>query len=100
MKQYYECKKCGGTGIVPGCKHVLGGTCFSCNGTGKKRRVTKTKVVSQCWQVSCPAEGFTYPTLHKTEGEAQAFATQVAGMHLNPVEVSARETYTIVTKPV
>tara|TARA_R100000657_G_C4584831_1_gene45696 strand:- start:111 stop:413 length:303 start_codon:yes stop_codon:yes gene_type:complete len=100
MTQYYECKKCGGTGIVPGCKHVLGGTCFSCNGTGKKRRVTKTKVVSQCWQVSCPAEGFTYPTLHKTEGEAQAFATQVAGMHLNPVEVSARETYTIVTKPV
>ena len=100
MATYYECKKCGGSGVVLGCKHVLGGTCFSCNGTGKKRRVKKTKVVSQFWQVSCPAEGFVYPTLHKTQGEAQAFASQVAEMHLHPVSVSARETYKIITEPV
>lgn len=100
MATYYECKKCGGTGIVLGCKHVLGGTCFSCNGTGKKRRVKKTKVVSQVWQVSCPAEGFVYDLLHKTQEEAQGFASQVAEMHLHPVVVTPRETYKIITEPV
>ena len=34
-----DCKKCCGTGEVQ-YKHVLGGRCFKCNGTGK---VVKTK---------------------------------------------------------
>ena len=31
------CTRCGGTGLMP-FKHVKGGTCFKCNGTGSNKK--------------------------------------------------------------
>lgn len=33
-----ECGRCGGKGAIRGFGHVLGGVCFSCEGTGKRGR--------------------------------------------------------------
>lgn len=33
----YQCSRCGGSGRLSVFGHVLGGTCFKCNGTGKQR---------------------------------------------------------------
>lgn len=33
----YPCSRCGGSGRLSVFGHVLGGTCFKCNGTGKQR---------------------------------------------------------------
>jgi len=31
----FNCIKCDGKGIIKAFSHVVGGTCFACNGTGK-----------------------------------------------------------------
>ena len=100
--QYYPCKKCGGSGVVWRHSHVMGGKCFSCHGTGKKRRMKRVKVWSKYWQVSCPADGTVYnkpDCFFSTEAEAQEFAKAVAPMHLSELVVKERQTYKIVSTP-
>lgn len=38
----YECPKCGGTGRIDCYKHVNGGLCFMCNGSGRVDRKPRT----------------------------------------------------------
>ena len=100
--KYYECKKCGGSGVVWRHSHVMGGRCFSCSGTGKKRRMKREKVWSTFWQVSCPAEGVIYnrrDCFFATEAEALEFAKEVACMHLSELVVTKKQTYKIVSTP-
>lgn len=37
-KKWTMCKKCNGKGHIMGYAHISGGVCFSCMGSGKKRR--------------------------------------------------------------
>jgi ribosomal protein S27AE len=57
------CPRCGGSGILPQHKRIIGGTCFLCDGKGYVLR--KTKVVPSRW--------FT------------VFAKEVGGRTLKPV---------------
>lgn len=45
----YPCSRCGGSGRLSVFGHVLGGTCFKCNGTGKQRH--KPAAQSEKWAV-------------------------------------------------
>jgi hypothetical protein len=42
-----ECGKCGGTGVIRAYLHIVGGTCFSCDGRGYFER--KTEPVPSKW---------------------------------------------------
>jgi hypothetical protein len=86
-----ECNKCCGTGILLDCKHVMGGVCFSCGGTGVRHTRKRAKVVTDCFTVEC--EGVNYPSF-KTESEALEFADDVKCMHLEAVKVIKKQTFT------
>lgn len=86
-----NCNKCCGTGKVFGCDHVKSGVCFSCNGTGIKHKQKRIKVMKNAWLVT--SEGFEYPLVY-SEDEANSLADEVACMHLEPVQVIPKETYT------
>ncbi len=83
-----ECNKCCGTGIVDTCKHVMGGICFSCNGTGIKHTKKRTKITSIIYIVS---SGRTTYRPFKTECEAVEFSKKVECMHLEPIKITKKE---------
>ena len=63
----YDCGKCNGTGDLKMYKHVAGGVCFTCGGTGKVSR--KPAAPSARW--SCFYAGALLLTkTAKTEAEA------------------------------
>ena len=89
-----ECNKCGGTGTLFNFSHVKAGVCFSCNGTGIKHKLTRTKVIAEYWQVKCEAESCTYDVKHSTFVDAEIFANQVSEMHLSPLTISKVKGFT------
>ena len=90
------CNKCGGDGELFNFSHIKAGVCFSCNGTGIKHRVTRTKVYSDVWIVSCEGTEWRQPT----EVAAIAFATEVACMFLDAPLITKKQTYTLKTSKV
>lgn len=87
-----DCNKCGGEGQIFTVRHVKNGVCFSCNGTGQRHIMKKSKVFKTVYKVSC--EDVVYPYL-KTLSEAVGFASEVQAMHLDTVLIEQHETYTI-----
>jgi hypothetical protein len=96
MTNTKECNKCGGEGKLFNCSHIKSGVCFSCNGTGIKHKVKRTKIYSDVWVVSC--EGTEWRKL--TEASANDFAEEVSMMFLEAPEITKKQTYTIKTSRV
>ena len=91
-----ECNKCGGEGELFNFAHIKSGVCFSCNGTGIKHKVKRTKIYSDVWVVSC--EGTEWREL--TEASANNFAEEVSIMFLETPVITKKQTYTIKTSKV
>jgi len=69
-----ECPRCGGSGILPQHKNVIGGTCFLCDGKGYVMRKTKPSTPRKWFAVL--AKEFSGHTLkivsHKQASSADA----------------------------
>jgi len=96
MTNTKECNKCGGEGKLFNFSHIKSGICFSCNGTGIKHKVKRTKIYSDVWVVSC--EGTEWRKL--TESSAIDFAEEVSPMFLDIPVITKKQTYTIKTSKV
>ena len=96
MTNTKECNKCGGKGELFNFSHIKSGVCFSCNGTGIKHNVKRTKIYSNVWVVSC--EGTEWSKL--TEASANDFAEEVSPMFLETPVITKKQTYTIKTSKV
>jgi len=96
MTNTKECNKCGGEGKLFNFSHIKSGVCFSCNGTGIKHKVKRTKIYSDVWVVSC--EGTEWRKL--TEASANDFAEKVSPMFLEAPVITKKQTYTIKTSKV
>lgn len=91
MKNTKECNKCGGKGELFNFSHIKSGVCFSCNGTGIKHSVKRTKIYSDVWVVSC--EGTEW--VKSTESSAIAFSDEVSPMFLDIPVITKKQTYTV-----
>jgi hypothetical protein len=103
MKVTKECNKCGGEGKLFNFSHVKSGVCFSCNGTGIKHKVKRTKIYSDIWVVTCEGAEWRYAphgVRDLTEETANQLAAEVAPMFFDTPVVTKKQTYTIQTSHV
>jgi DnaJ-class molecular chaperone len=102
MTNTKECNKCGGEGKLFNFSHIMSGVCFSCNGTGIKHKVKRTKIYRDIWVVSCEGTEYRYCNQYRelTEASAIDLAQDVAPMFFEAPVITKKQTYTIKTSKV
>ena len=101
MNNTKECNKCGGEGKLFNFSHIMSGVCFSCNGTGIKHKVKRTKVYRDIWVVVCEGTEYRYGNRYElTEASAIELAESVSELFSDTPVVLKKQTYTIKTSKV
>lgn len=81
------CRRCGGSGTVAH-KHVLGGRCFGCSGSGWVRKVQRAPVDNRTFAVTIWASGMVTASTKATRVGASEFNGEVT--YAAPASILAR----------
>lgn len=88
---YYPCPKCDGKGEISAFSSVLGGVCFCCGGSGRKRG--KAPVKAQRWSFCANGKAYVHRKA-KTEQAAltaaQVFFSNSPSEELRSAKVTVR----------